>query len=181
MPRQRLTTIVALFALGSCWAGAPTASASSTLLSGYGGPGEGNQAILGSTLIGGSGGSRGGGGSSSTGSSAPQTVSIEAGPAPSATPHTGGSGGQKASGAGTPRAHPRRPRATHTSTPAGATAPAKAVEVRAVSAPALGLSGTDVAHVVLAFLVLVLTAVVTVVLTRGERNAQGGRGETGSG
>lgn len=50
-----------------------------------------------------------------------------------------------------------------------------------MSAPALGLSGTDVAYVVLGFLVLVLTAVVTVVLTRGERTAQGGRGETGSG
>ncbi len=52
--------------------------------------------------------------------------------------------------------------------------------MRAVSAPALGLSGTDVAYVVLAFLVLMLTAVVTVLLTRGGRSAQGGRGEIDS-
>ncbi len=49
-----------------------------------------------------------------------------------------------------------------------------------MSAPALGLSGTDIAYVVLAFLVLMLTAVVTVLLTRGDRAAQGGRGEIDS-
>ncbi len=172
MPRQRLTTIVALMALGSCCALAPAASASSTLLSGYGGPGQGNQAILGSTLIGGSGGSGGGGGATSAGS-APQAVSIEAAPAPRATPRTSGGG---ASGA--PRGQARHQRATGTGTSAGATAPSKPVVVRPASAPALGLSGTDIAYVVLGFLVLVLTAVVTVLLTRGDRPAQGGRGET---
>lgn len=169
MRRQRLTTIVALMALGSCCALAPAASASSTLLSGYGGPGQGNQAILGSTLIGGSGGSGGGGGATSAGSTAPQAVSIEVAPTPRATPRTSGGG---ASGAA------RHQRATGTSTSARATAPSKPVVVRPASAPALGLSGTDIAYVVLGFLVLILTAVVTVLLTRGDRPAQGGRGET---
>jgi hypothetical protein len=173
-----LTTLFALLALGSCCAFAPAASASSTLLSGYGGPGQGNQAILGSTLIGGSGGSGGGGGSGGSGSAAPQTASIEASPAPQNTPGAGAAGTH--SGGGTPQAHPRRHAATPTSTAAGATAPAKAAAVRSVSAPALGLSGTDIAYVVAGFLILMLTAVVTVLLTRGERPAQGGRGEIDS-
>src|SRR6185437_13398965 len=61
MAKHRLTTTFALLALGLLGAFAPAASASSTLLSGYGGPGQGNQAILGSTLIGGGGGASGGG------------------------------------------------------------------------------------------------------------------------
>jgi hypothetical protein len=186
MLRQRLTTTFALLALGSCCAFVPAASASSTLLSGYGGPGEGNQAILGATVIGGAGGSKGGGGSNGggsagTGSAAPQTVSIEASQAPVQTPKASGatgSGGR--SGAAKPQAHPRRQKATGATTAAGATAPAKAVVAGAVSAPALGLSGSDIAYVVLAFLVLTLTAFVTVLLTRGERGAQGGRGEIDS-
>jgi hypothetical protein len=56
-------------------------------------------------------------------------------------------------------------------------AAATRVAVRPVSAPALGLSGSDIAYVVLALLVLTLTAVVTVLLTRGEKQPQGGRGE----
>jgi hypothetical protein len=162
----------ALLALASCCALAPSASASSTLLSGYGGPGEGNQAILGSTVIGGSGG--GGGSSTGSGSSAPQTVSIEAAATPAASPRASGGGGGSAR-------HQARHRAPAASRSAGATAPAKAVGAQAVSAPALGLSGTDVAYVVLGFLVLMLTAVVTVLLTRGDSSAQGGRGETDSG
>lgn len=42
----------------------PASAPANSLLSGYGGPGEGSQAILGSTLVGGAGGGRGGGGSS---------------------------------------------------------------------------------------------------------------------
>jgi hypothetical protein len=176
MPRQRLITIAALLALLVCCTFAPVASASSTLLSGYGAPGEGNQAILGATVIGGSGGGRGG--STGSGSSAPQTVSIEAVTPPSTTPRAGSRG----TGSGGGSAHIQaRHRAGAASKSAGATAPAKPVDVQAVSAPALGLSGTDVAYVVLGFLVLMLTAVVTVLLTRGDRSAQGGRGETESG
>jgi hypothetical protein len=47
----------------------PATASANSLLSGYGGPGAGNQAILGSALIGG-GGSAGGGGSSGSGGSA---------------------------------------------------------------------------------------------------------------
>jgi hypothetical protein len=48
-------------------AAAPSAASAGTLLSGYGGPGQGSQAVLGSTLLGGSG--KGSGGSSGGGSS----------------------------------------------------------------------------------------------------------------
>jgi hypothetical protein len=170
---------VALFALGCFCALAPGASASSTLLSGYGGPGEGNQAILGSTLIGGSGHSgSGGGGSAGGGSSAPQAASIEAAPASRPTPRTSGaSRGGGASGARSQQRRTAHPRAAVPSTSAASGETATQVAVRPVSAPALGLSGTDVAYVVFAFLVLVLTAVVTVLLTRGEKQSQGGRGE----
>ena len=180
MSRQRLTTLVALFALGSSCALAPAAWASSTLLSGYGGPGEGNQAILGSTLIGGGGGSRGGGGSSGTGGGGtPQAVSIEA---TSATGTRGsGSGSGSGAGGGSPRAHARRHAPAPPSTRPRTEAPAKLVVVRHVSAPALGLGGSDIAFIVLAALVLALTAAVTVLLARGSGSAQGPRGETGSG
>src|ERR1700761_4789261 len=80
MRRQRLTTTVALFAFGCFCASAPGAWASSTLLSGYGGPGQGNQAILGSTLIGGGGASGGSGGSGGGAAGVPAPTSIEAAP-----------------------------------------------------------------------------------------------------
>jgi hypothetical protein len=56
---------------------APSSALANSLLSGYGGPGEGNQAILGSALVGGAGGAGGGGSSSgSSGSSGGSTGSI---------------------------------------------------------------------------------------------------------
>lgn len=55
---------------------APSSALANSLLSGYGGPGEGNQAILGSALVGGAVGAGGGGSSSgSSGSSGGSTGS----------------------------------------------------------------------------------------------------------
>ncbi|HEX4436036.1 MAG TPA: hypothetical protein VH061_04500 [Solirubrobacteraceae bacterium] len=137
------------------------ADASSTLLSGYGGPGEGNQAIIGSTLIG--GGGKGGSGSGTGGSSQvlAGSNSIEAS-APSASgsgsPHAkggsrtrkgSGSSGGHASGAGLPA---YTPSAATTHDDGGST---------------LGLTGGDLLYVVLALGVLALTAVLTMRLTRG--------------
>ena len=70
-----------------------TAFAGSPLLSGYGGPGAGEQAILGSTLI---GGSRGGGASGSGGSGG-ASLSGSAGAS------TSGSGGTSSTGSGSVR------------------------------------------------------------------------------
>jgi hypothetical protein len=60
---------------------APAPAAASTLLSGYGGPGQGNQAILGSALLSGkgSGGSRGSGSGGSRGSGASTASETSAG------------------------------------------------------------------------------------------------------
>lgn len=81
---------------------APSSALAGSLLSGYGGPGEGNQAILGSALVGGAGGgggSSGGSSSSDSGGSAGSTGS-------SAVPATGAgaaSGGREAESAGSSR------------------------------------------------------------------------------
>src|SRR5271170_1066634 len=64
MRRDRLT-ITAIIALLTASALVPAAALAGPLLSGYGGPGQGNQAILGAGLVGG----RGGDGSSGHGTS----------------------------------------------------------------------------------------------------------------
>jgi hypothetical protein len=172
MLRYRLTTIVVLLALALCCAFSPAATASSTLLSGYGGPGQGNQAILGSTLIGGAGGGSGGGGAG-TGSSTET--------APSLTVEEPGAG---SSGAGAPR-HGNGGKGGVSGVSRGASKPEAETLGRAtdtlaaqrVDAPALGLGGSDVAYIVLAFLVLALTALFSVlVMRRGGVDRAAGEG-----
>lgn len=60
MTSQRLTIAATLLVL-SASAVAPATAAANPLLSGYGGPGEGNQAILGAGLVGGASGGGGAG------------------------------------------------------------------------------------------------------------------------
>jgi hypothetical protein len=157
MGRKRLTITAAMVVLSLCVLPAG-ADASSTLLSGYGGPGEGNQAIIGSTLIGGGGkGGSGGGTQASAGSG-----SIEA-PASAAS----GSGGSQAKGgaaharkgSGVPAGHASGGRAS-TYTPVAATA-------RDGGGSTLGLTGGDLLYIVLALCALALTAVLTRYLNRG--------------
>ena len=167
MGRKRIITSAAVAVL---LAGIPVgaASASSTLLSGYGGPGAGNQAILGSTLVGGSGKGAGGGGSTS------------ASPASIAVPQSAPTGSS-----------PRRSHATvpRTAKPTGAgnasnaaspasKAPSPAYTPTSASADrggggSLGLSGEDVLYIVLAFGALGLTAAITGRFARRARGAGG--------
>jgi hypothetical protein len=85
---------------------APSSALADSLLSGYGGPGEGNQAILGSALVGGAGGggsSNGSSGSSggstgSTGSSSSATTGGGAAAGVSEAASTGSSAGGAVSG-----------------------------------------------------------------------------------
>jgi hypothetical protein len=56
----RATATIATLIVAGAWGAVPAAAAGGPLLSGYGGPGEGNQAILGSTLLGGAGSGEGG-------------------------------------------------------------------------------------------------------------------------
>lgn len=162
MARYRLTTIVVLLALALACALAPGAMASSTLLSGYGGPGQGNQAILGTTLIG--GGSAGGSGGGSSGTGAPPgtaaSLELEEG-------RGGSSGAGGASGAGgSPRTGSSASQGAQSAGSAGAGHVPAALAAARVDAPALGLSGGDLAYVVLGFLVLALTALLSFVLMR---------------
>jgi hypothetical protein len=139
---------------------AATASAGS-LLSGYGGPGQGNQAILGSALVNGPSGGSGGGGAAAS-------VSGEGSGAPSAAGSgaTGHGGSSHAKGAGGGRSGERssgsaRGANTDTGTKVSVT-PQAAVGGSSV----LGLSGVDVLYILLALAVLVATGLLTRQMTR---------------
>ncbi len=141
-------------------------AAASSLLSGYGGPGQGSQAILGSALLGGSSGGSGG----STGSSSDSFRYGErhGGTESSATSPAGagGSRGRKSAGG-----------STSGSTGSGgasaggvSTYPASSAELAssagAVQSETLGLSGDDLPYILLAFVGLALTGVLTRQLAR---------------
>lgn len=166
----------------------PMAFAGSPLLSGYGGPGAGEQAVIGSTLIGGggagSGGSSGSSGSSGSGSSgsvptaggsASNTTSAVTGGS-SAGGFSGGSGGKGASSAGHPHGSPRGAGSTSnhsatSNTRAQVHAFVYPTGPRSTSAdsPALGISGTDLLLLLAALATLTLVAVATLRLSRLQR------------
>jgi hypothetical protein len=126
------------------------------LLSGYGAPGQGNQVILGSTLLGGSGGgtSSGSGGQSRLAAAA----SAGAAAAAAAHPRAGTAGATPSTRAGESRTGARHAGATPS---ASAPASYPAVEPAAATSPALGLSGSDVLYVALAAAALGLTGLMT--------------------
>lgn len=168
MGRKRIITSAAVAVL---LAGIPVgaASASSTLLSGYGGPGAGNQAILGSTLVGGSGKGAGGGGSTSASPASiavPQSAPTGSSPrrshatVPRTTKPTGAGNASKAP---SPASKAQSPAYTPTSASAD----------RGGGGKSLGLSGEDVLYIVLAFGALALTAAITGRFARGARGAGG--------
>jgi hypothetical protein len=153
---------------------APAGADANSLLSGYGGPGQGNQAILGAALVGGGAGggagSSGGGGSGGEASAGLAAIEAKAGGSGSAeggsrsggagrggggTAATGHHGSGRAS-AGSARAY-QAPRGVST---------VSTSQARVGSSPALGLTGADVAYILLALGVLILTAVMTRRLAR---------------
>ncbi|HEY5342876.1 MAG TPA: hypothetical protein VIJ66_04370 [Solirubrobacteraceae bacterium] len=150
------------------------AAAASPLLGGYGGPGEGNQAILGSALLGGAGG---GGGSSSSGSSG------SGGPAGSA-----GSLSSPATGARTPAGHgeaesTRSGQRGSSTTSGGASGGSPradlvlprddASQTASGGARALGLSAADLGYMLLALGALGLTGLITRRLARSATGPAG--------
>jgi hypothetical protein len=160
----------------------PYPALASPLLGGYGGPGEGNQAILGSALVGGagggtSGGSSGGGLGGSAGSSpSPSTgASASAGGEAESTGSsqqgstTGTGAKSSAAGQAPGRASSERERSGKAS---GATARAypryrdDASQATSGGSQALGLSAADFAYVLLALVALAATAVLTRRLAR---------------
>ena len=140
-------------------AGSATALAG-TLLSGYGGPGEGSQAILGAGLVnlpsgrGPSGGAR----------------ALAPSPSSGASPTAAGRQGAHGKGTDSSSARPQRTSAgAGRSSGSGAahTLGAATAQGTAVGSQALGLSGSDLLYVLLALAALVLTALLTRQLTHG--------------
>jgi hypothetical protein len=152
---------------------APASVPASSILSGYGGPGQGTQAILGSTLL--NGPSSGAGGGPQGGSSTPATT-IGAGSSGGSTGGGGGGSGSRArggSGAARPGAQ------TPGSQPGGAGVPVSTLAISRASAGGsgvLGLSDTAFLVVLLALGALVFTGL----LTRGLAKMGGTRGHAGS-
>jgi|GEM_PF-1295054 len=156
------------------------AQAGSSTLSGYGGPGEGNQAVLGSALVGGhGGGGNSGAGSGSQGSGAGTEGSSTGAPAV----ESGASQGQSAQGAGrtgssasesaSARDNAKRASrsktssATHGSSQGQPAAAAQSYYPAAERVPAggqgtvLGLTADDLLYVILALVILVLVGLFT--------------------
>jgi hypothetical protein len=161
--RTILMTLISLLAVSV----AMTSSAlAGPLLGGYGGPGEGNQAILGSTLVGNSG--RGGGSSGgATGGSPGSSPSGLAGSggqsghsngAPTGSSGRGSSGGRRGqTSGGVARAYPVLSRQSALQPASGG------------SAEKLGVSGEDVAYIFLALGGLAFTGALTRWLARTSR------------
>jgi hypothetical protein len=148
----------------------PAVAAASSLLSGYGGPGQGNQAILGSALLNGPSNRGGGGSAGAGGSSGAQSGTsggVQEARSNGAVSRASRPSGRSAKGkAGHPqaavsRAYPNGPLSMTRESGGSAT---------------LGLSGKDVIYIILALGALVLTAALTRQLTRGH----GGRGGAGA-
>jgi len=162
--RTILMTLISLTAMSFA---IPSSVLAGPLLSGYGGPGEGNQAILGSALLGGGGSS--GGSSGSTGSSpgvAAETAGGQSGRSQSNGSATGASelnsmAGRRSKGSARGRTASSR---DNTAESSGGAARAYAVSSsRSIpgASDTLGLSGADLAYIFLTLCALILTGVLT--------------------
>lgn len=149
--------------------GMPTLAAANSLLSGYGGPGQGSQAILGSTLLGGGSGGDGGGGRSGVSSGSFRYGERPGGTDSSATSSAGagGSSGRKSAGGGTPGSQAGSGGASggdaSTYPPSSAE---RASGAGAGESETLGLYGDDRLYVLLVLAGLAFTGVLTRQLAR---------------
>jgi hypothetical protein len=180
---QRITSILLFAALVA--AAVPGTAAANSLLSGYGGPGEGNQAILGSALVNapkGSGGSGGSGGAVVSQTSGTQSSGAQSGEtAPQSTRKSSGSSkgsaGRRGGGArATKTAHGTASQAAQGDS---VIYPAASRESTTGGSRALGLSGADFVYIILALGVLALTGFLTVRLTRTAATTRGPTGTRG--
>ncbi len=168
MASHRSIAPVVATALLAVSAAAPGLASANPLLSGYGGPGTGSQAILGAALLNGPPSSGGGeGGSSGGGGSAVSSAGSAAGGASGVTSSGGSSSSSARSGrhAGTGSRSERR---TSTGPSSG---PAAIVTVRPARASgALVLPGSDLLYILVVGGVLALTGVLTRQLMRPPRS-----------
>jgi hypothetical protein len=176
MTNQR--KIIAAAALLATFAFAPTAAPASPLLSGYGGPGQGSQAILGSALL---NGGQGGGGSSAGppgGSLTAAGTSAEA-PVESAAPAASNSSSKGSHPAKSVHRHnPASSRSKPAAATSGDASPAYIVAKRASDEPFLALSEGDVLGAIAVLVVLALTALATRQLARRDAGAAEPKGVT---
>jgi hypothetical protein len=173
MTRHRSSSIFLTLSLtlAAMLAVAPGSAMAGSLLSGYGGPGSGSQALLGSTLINGTPPTSGGG-SSSSGSGATTTLGTQPpggrsgagqGAGTGAAAHAnGGSGAQDNGARGTAGASGASAGGSSTYTSPGSTRPATGLAAAAQDTGLLGITGADVLLLVLVLSVLAVTAGLTV-------------------
>ncbi|HEY1689386.1 MAG TPA: hypothetical protein VGF95_11065 [Solirubrobacteraceae bacterium] len=182
-PNRIAVTIAAAMLLA---APASATAGESPLLSGYGGPGAGEQQLIGATLVGGRGSSSGGGGPTSGNGAgqeraavAPSESSNSAEDAGSNGAENAGSGGGPQQGGGKGQSHrrsghaglaPSHKTSGQPSGPSSQPAPRAPLAARnaASQSLALGLSGSQLLMVVLLAFVLLLIATATWRLTRLE-------------
>jgi hypothetical protein len=139
------------------WAPSHATAKSSPLLSGYGGPGQGEQAILGAGLLNTPKGGGGSGGSGSSELALPASAGATRGAG-----HGAGSGRHRGA-----KSH----RSSGTASAPARSAPARALAAAPVadrvgSGGALGVSSSDLLYILLALAALALTGVVTRQLAR---------------
>jgi hypothetical protein len=169
--RRMITSILTVLMVGAP-AVLPAVATAGSLLSGYGGPGQGNQAILGSALLNGPSSGGGGGGSTGAGGSAgAETLSGTSNPVTSSRPQ------------GPPaRHHSTSSRPSSGTGSLGVTSPGGSGAyplstglARAVSGDSrtLGLSGADLLYILLALAALALTGLATRQLMRGHEGQEG--------
>jgi len=160
-------------------AGGAVAACANPLLSGYGGPGQGSQAILGSQLLNEPGGSsteagvggRGGGGGATSARGRGTSAGAREGSAPGAS-----NGGTRAGGTrpstGAKAAHAGA--GTASSHSAGGSSPVqRSASRRAAGGGLAGLTTAELMYTLLAFAALAFTGVLTARLARGTRSGYG--------
>jgi hypothetical protein len=136
----------------------PVTADASPLLSGYGGPGQGSQMILGSSLLGGPGGGSGG---PATAAGAASTAASNGG---LGSAPAGSTSGSSVSVVHTAHGAVIRQRSSSSGAPAGTSAGASgssAALARQAAPPALGVSQDDLLYILLALATLAFAGVLT--------------------
>jgi hypothetical protein len=182
--RRTITLTTACLLTLSLSAALPAAAPAGSLLSGYGGPGQGSQEIIGASLVNGgnrgggpSGGGSSGGSAGAVGSPTAATTGIATGTSPAAARSLRSRPGKRAA-----RAARRAQRSNgQVGSVAGSTktypalSPAAAVQAVPGGSSALGLSSRSLLYIALALVALILTAVFTRLLVRpAQRVGTGG-------
>lgn len=162
MRRKRNTISKVTLLAVTCCVLAPSAATAGSLLSGYGGPGQGSQELLGSTLLNGPGGGSGGGGASPRGSgSTGRSPSAGAARPARRQPTRGASRRHAAGGSETASANSFQ---RHSALPAQPIS-----QTGSVASQTLGLSSDDLVYIFLALGALAVTGALTGHLARRPR------------